>query len=688
MPMWKPRTSRLPQARSGGGAGTSPAAAVRRRPRRASGRARAHRCSSGRRPRRSRCPRRRAAPKRSTWATTRPPRATPSSRSDRLAERMEQRLRCTRPCRAVPERDLPRRLRPARAARESRRSGRGLGAEHGVRAELDRDGRSVESRSVKQRTPSADVSSCTPPESVSTKPASACRPRKSRYPSGRLDATPAPRAARLEPELARGAAACAGAPGRRSERVARARRAPSTVAVEESRGRRRAPAGAASRARSSPGSTPSSSHGFAAARARRGARRRESIIVLPTRCTSSRSIPSRARLSSALSEWASSSAAQVVGEQAVVLLRHRRVEAAQAGLEVRDRDVELDRGERAGERRVDVARDDDAGRAPLEQHLLDADERPRRLLAVRAGADAEEDVRLGQAELGRGRRPTCRRRSAGRCGRAMTSAPGSRWSARCTGATFMKFGRAPTTKQTLPGAAGIAGAYRVPGLDSLRARSQSAVLAVAGALLWTHVLYPLGAAALARVRTRVGAQGGHRAGGDGDRRRLQRGAGDRAAAREPARARLSGRQARARRHLRRLDRPDARAGRALRRPRAPDRQPARRQGGGAEPGRARDARRDRRVLRRERDLGAGCAAPPRRELRRRRRRLRLRAARARGRRRIATARASTGATRWCSARRSRGSARSPAATARSTRCVAPTTSRSTRSGATTSRSRT
>ena len=30
-------------------------------------------------------------------------------------------------------------------------------------------GRSVESRSVKQRTPSADVSSCTPPESVSTK---------------------------------------------------------------------------------------------------------------------------------------------------------------------------------------------------------------------------------------------------------------------------------------------------------------------------------------------------------------------------------------------------------------------------------------------------------------------------------------------------------------------------------------
>ena len=40
---------------------------------------------------------------------------------------------------------------------------------------------------------------------------------------------------------------------------------------------------------------------------------------------------------------------------------------------------------------------------------------------------------------------------------------------------------------------------------------------------------------------------------DGDRRRPQRGGGDRAAAREPARARLPGRPARDRRHLRRLD---------------------------------------------------------------------------------------------------------------------------------------
>ena len=66
--------------------------------------------------------------------------------------------------------------------------------------------------------------------------------------------------------------------------------------------------------------------------------------------------------------------------------------------------------------------------------------------------------------------------------------------------------------------------------------------------------------------------------------------------------------------------------------------------------------------------------------RRPRRRLRLRAARARGGGRARTRRASTGATRWGCASRSRGSARSRAATARSTRCGAPTTSRSTRFG--------
>ena len=92
-------------------------------------------------------------------------------------------------------------------------------------------------------------------------------------------------------------------------------------------------------------------------------------------------------------------AAQVVGEHTVVLFRHPVVVAAQAGFEVRDRDLQLHRGKRPCERRVDVAGDDDHVGTSLEQHLLDPDESLRGLLAVRAGADAEEDVGLGQAEL-------------------------------------------------------------------------------------------------------------------------------------------------------------------------------------------------------------------------------------------------------------------------------------------------
>ena len=90
---------------------------------------------------------------------------------------------------------------------------------------------------------------------------------------------------------------------------------------------------------------------------------------------------------------------EVVRQLAVVLLRHRLVEAAQSRLEMGDRDVELDGGERGGERRVDVARDDDEVGRLVEQELLDRDERPRRLLAVRAGPHAEELVGLRHPEL-------------------------------------------------------------------------------------------------------------------------------------------------------------------------------------------------------------------------------------------------------------------------------------------------
>ena len=85
--------------------------------------------------------------------------------------------------------------------------------------------------------------------------------------------------------------------------------------------------------------------------------------------------------------------------------------------------------------------------------------------------------------------------------------------------------------------------------------------------------------------------------------------------------------------------------------------------------------RDRRLHRRERDLGARRAAQARPQLRRPGRGLRVRRSSACSRRTARTAKASTGATRCGCAAASRRSARSPAATARSTRCAAPTTSR-------------
>ena len=67
-----------------------------------------------------------------------------------------------------------------------------------------------------------------------------------------------------------------------------------------------------------------------------------------------------------------------------------------------------------------------------------------------------------------------------------------------------------------------------------------------------------------RACARGGARRRRRADRDRDRRRLQRGGGDRAPAREPARARLPGREARDRRHLGRLHRSHRRARRARR----------------------------------------------------------------------------------------------------------------------------
>ena len=207
------------------------------------------------------------------------------------------------------------------------------------------------------------------------------------------------------------------------------------------------------------------------------------------------------------------------------------------------------------------------------------------------------------------------------------------------------------------------------------------------ALLWTHVALPG-----RRRRPRAGrraprAQGRDRADGDGDHRRLQRGDGDRAPDREPARARLSARQARDRRHLGRVVRPHGgdraavrrRAGRS--RIRAAARSPRR-----TAPSGRPTARSSRSRMRTRRGRPTRCASSCRRSPTPTSRTSAGSCGSSPPTAR--TARACTGATRWACAVRSRGSARSPAATARSTRCAARTTSRSTRASATTSRCRT
>ena len=194
-------------------------------------------------------------------------------------------------------------------------------------------------------------------------------------------------------------------------------------------------------------------------------------------------------------------AAQVVGEQPVVLLGHPVVVAAQAGFEVGDRDVELDRGERAGERRVHVAGDDDHVRAPLEQHLLDADERLRGLLAVRAGADAEEHVGLGQAELAE--------EDVGHLRVVVLAGVDERDLDSGLLERAMDGRRLHEVRARADHERDVSGARRHRGSVQSAGARLAGVLALKAlfwltlvALLWTHVLYPLGAAALARVRTR------------------------------------------------------------------------------------------------------------------------------------------------------------------------------------------
>ena len=124
-----------------------------------------------------------------------------------------------------------------------------------------------------------------------------------------------------------------------------------------------------------------------------------STITLPTKWTLSAGTPSQIRLVDRLALGREQQVRHRVGGDAVDLLGHLAVEAAQAGLDVGHRDAELDRGERGGERRVDVAHHQhQVGRVLLER-ALDALHRARGLDRVRAGPHLQEDVGTRQPEV-------------------------------------------------------------------------------------------------------------------------------------------------------------------------------------------------------------------------------------------------------------------------------------------------
>ena len=94
-----------------------------------------------------------------------------------------------------------------------------------------------------------------------------------------------------------------------------------------------------------------------------------------------------------------------IGQHAIDLFGHGPVAAAQPRLDVRQQRpravgiLQLCRGQRARQRRVDVADDDNGRRLMLEQGRLEPLQHAPGLRAVRPRADGQGDVRPGQAQL-------------------------------------------------------------------------------------------------------------------------------------------------------------------------------------------------------------------------------------------------------------------------------------------------
>ena len=169
----------------------------------------------------------------------------------------------------------------------------------------------------------------------------------------------------------------------------------------------------------------------------------ESIMMLPTRSIFGAGTPSRARFSSASGDGVQSTSQIASVTRRLISSGMRAVAAAQAGLEVRrpGSRASAPTSAHAAVEFTSPTTTIQSGRL-AQRDLLVRDHDAAGLLGVRAAADLRGGS-AASAGRGRGRtRPTCSRRSAGRCARSAARTSGSRASAWYSGAIFMKFGRA------------------------------------------------------------------------------------------------------------------------------------------------------------------------------------------------------------------------------------------------------
>ena len=132
----------------------------------------------------------------------------------------------------------------------------------------------------------------------------------------------------------------------------------------------------------------------------------------------------------------------LVGQDAVDFFRHAAVAAAKAGLDMGDLDAALHRDERAAERRIDVADDQDDVGGMIVERLVERGHDARGLHRVARGAHFEMEVGVRNLKVAKELRrhmvvvvlPGVHQSQVDR---------GDVWAAWMMGATFMKFGRAP-----------------------------------------------------------------------------------------------------------------------------------------------------------------------------------------------------------------------------------------------------